>query len=106
VDLRCLEPSRQKLVPDMTRGPLAAATIEAARGVDGELEGFSVLGVGAGTAKLTLAEHRAVDVALNETFARALRGSGKVAAKARAELTRACEAGARAACEARLRLAP
>jgi uncharacterized protein YbjT (DUF2867 family) len=37
-----------------------------------------VLGVGAGTAKLTLEEHRAVDVALNEAFARALRDSGKV----------------------------
>jgi uncharacterized protein YbjT (DUF2867 family) len=37
-----------------------------------------VLGIGAGTAKLTLEEHRAVDVALNEAFARALRDSGKV----------------------------
>ena len=56
----------------------AAATIDAARELAGDLEGFSVLGVGAGTAKLTLEEHRAVDVALNETFARALRDSGKV----------------------------
>ena len=68
----------ERLVPDMKPAPLAAATIEAARDVDGELEGFSVLGVGAGTAKLTLEEHRAVDVALNEAFARALRDSGKV----------------------------
>lgn len=68
----------EKLVPDMKPGPLAAATIDAAREVDGDLEGFSVLGVGAGTAKLTLEEHRAVDVALNEAFARALRDSGKV----------------------------
>ena len=37
-----------------------------------------MLGVGAGTAKLTLEEHRAVDVTLNEAFARALRDSGKV----------------------------
>jgi uncharacterized protein YbjT (DUF2867 family) len=37
-----------------------------------------VLGVGAGTAKLTLERHRAVDVVLNATFARALRDSGKV----------------------------
>jgi uncharacterized protein YbjT (DUF2867 family) len=68
----------EKLVPDMKPVPLAAATIDAAREFDGDLEGFSVLGVGAGTAKLTLEEHRAVDVALNEAFARALRDSGKV----------------------------
>ena len=44
------------------------------------MEGFSVLGVGVGadTAKLTLEAHRAVDVALNEAFARALRDSGLV----------------------------
>ena len=68
----------EKLVPDMKPEPLAAATLEAARDCDAELEGFSVLGVGAGTAKLTLEEHRAVDVRLNEAFARALRDSGKV----------------------------
>lgn len=68
----------ERLVPDMKPAPLAAATIDAARDVDGDLEGFSVLGIGAGTAKLTLEEHRAVDVALNEAFARALRDSGKV----------------------------
>jgi uncharacterized protein YbjT (DUF2867 family) len=62
----------------MKPAPLAAATIDAAKDLDGDLEGFSVLGVGAGTAKLTLAEHRAVDVALNEAFAGALRDSGKV----------------------------
>jgi len=66
------------LVPDMSPTPLAAATIDALRTLEGEVEGFSVLGVGAGTAKLTLEEHRAVDVALNEAFARALRDSGKV----------------------------
>ena len=68
----------EKLVREMKPAPLAAAALDAAREVDGELEGFSVLGVGAGTAKLTLEEHRAVDVALNEAFARALRDSGKV----------------------------
>jgi len=68
----------ERLVPDMKPGALAAATLDAARALDGEVEGFSVLGVGAGTAKLTLEEHRAVDVALNEAFARALRDSGKV----------------------------
>jgi uncharacterized protein YbjT (DUF2867 family) len=68
----------EKLVPDMDPTRLAAATIDAARGIDGGLEGFSVLGVGAGTSKLTLQEHRAVDVALNEAFAGGLRDSGKV----------------------------
>ncbi len=68
----------EKLVPDMNPASLAAATLEAASDSEGELEGFSVLGIGAGTAKLTLDEHRAVDVALNEAFARALRDSGKV----------------------------
>jgi len=68
----------ERLVPDMHPEPLAAATIDAASEVAGELEGFSTLGIGAGTANLTLEEHRAVDVALNEAFARALRDSGKV----------------------------
>jgi uncharacterized protein YbjT (DUF2867 family) len=68
----------EKLVPDMTPARLAAATLEVTRDFDGDLEGFSVLGVGAGTSKLTVEEHRAVDVALNEAFARALRDSGKV----------------------------
>ena len=68
----------ERLVPDMKPAPLAEATRDAASGVDGDLEAFSVLGVGAGTAKLTLEEHRAVDVALNEAFARGLRDSGKV----------------------------
>lgn len=68
----------ETLVPVMEPEPLAAATLEAARSIEGELEGFSVLGVGAGTSKLTIAQHRAVDVALNEAFARSLRDSGKV----------------------------
>lgn len=68
----------EKLVPDMKPAPLAAATLAAATEATGDLEGFSVLGVGANTAKLSLEEHRAVDVALNEAFARALRDSGKV----------------------------
>jgi uncharacterized protein YbjT (DUF2867 family) len=68
----------EKLVPEMKPAPLAEATLEVAREFEGDLEGFSVLGIGAGTAKLTLEEHRAVDVVLNEAFARALRDSGKV----------------------------
>lgn len=67
----------EQLVPDMKPALLAVATLAACSEHD-ELEGFSVLGIGAGTSKLTIAEHRAVDVALNEAFAAALRDSGKV----------------------------
>ncbi|HET9988357.1 MAG TPA: hypothetical protein VFQ65_07550 [Kofleriaceae bacterium] len=62
----------------MTAQTLETATLEALRDVDGEVEGFSVLGVGAGTSKITYEEHRAIDVALNEAFAKALKASGKV----------------------------
>jgi uncharacterized protein YbjT (DUF2867 family) len=68
----------EKLVPEMTPDRLGAATLEAAQECNGEVEGFSALGVGAGTAKLSIDQHRAVDVVLNEAFARALRDSGKV----------------------------
>lgn len=68
----------EQLVPQMDPGSLHAATLAAARAAQGPLEGFSVLGVGAGTSKLTLEQHRAVDVELNAAFARALRDSGKV----------------------------
>lgn len=68
----------EKLVPDMKPATLAAATLEATSSSDGDVEAFSVLGVGAGTAKLTLDQHRAIDVALNQAFAQALRDSGKV----------------------------
>lgn len=68
----------ETLVPEMSPASLAASTRAALEDVDGEVEGFSVLGVGSGTAKLSLDEHRAVDVALNEAFAQALRDSGKV----------------------------
>ncbi len=68
----------EKLVPDMKPASLTAATMDALKDLDGDVEGFSVLGIGANTAKLTLEEHRAVDVALNEAFAHGLRDSGKV----------------------------
>jgi len=69
---------REVSVPAMDPAGLAAATEEAIRSLDGEVLGFSVLGVGAGTAKLTLDQHRAVDVQLNAAFARALKTSGRV----------------------------
>jgi len=71
---------REVVVPAMDPGSLEAATVGAIRALDGDGEvlGFSVLGVGAGTAKLTIDQHRAVDVQLNAAFARALRVSGRV----------------------------
>lgn len=69
-------PVETVLVPDMTPGRLAESVTEALRGVAGEVTGFSVLGVGAGTARLTVDEHRAVDVDLNAAFARGLQACG------------------------------
>lgn len=68
----------QRLVPDMTPTNLEQTVIEALTECDNKAVGFSVLGVGAGTAKLSLAQHRAVDVELNAAFARGLKASGKV----------------------------
>jgi uncharacterized protein YbjT (DUF2867 family) len=68
---------REVVVPDMRPASLEAATADAARASQGTVVGFSVLGVGAGTAKLTLAEHRAIDVELNAAFARGLKASGR-----------------------------
>ncbi|MES1205653.1 MAG: NAD(P)H-binding protein [Pseudomonadota bacterium] len=73
---------RETLVPAMDPAGVEAATTEAVRSVEGAQEvtvvGFSVLGVGAGTAKLTIDQHRAVDVQLNAAFARGLKASGRV----------------------------
>jgi uncharacterized protein YbjT (DUF2867 family) len=69
---------REILVPDMNPVAVEAATTEAIRPLEGQIAGFSVLGVGAGTAKLTLDQHRAVDVHLNAALARGLKASGRV----------------------------
>lgn len=69
---------RETIVSSMDPPTLESATIEAIRSLEGDVAGFSVLGVGAGTAKLTIEEHRAIDVALNAAFARALKASGRV----------------------------
>ena len=69
---------REILVPAMDPAGLEAATRDAVRALDADVVGLSVLGVGAGTAKLTLDEHRAVDVQLNAAFARGLKASGRV----------------------------
>jgi uncharacterized protein YbjT (DUF2867 family) len=68
----------ERLVPDMEPDKLAQAVVDALREVDGDVLAFSVLGVGAGTARLSLDEHRAIDVDLNAAFARGLKASGKV----------------------------
>jgi uncharacterized protein YbjT (DUF2867 family) len=69
---------RETLIPAMDPTRLETATTEAVRSLEGEVVGLSVLGVGAGTAKLTIDEHRAVDVQLNAAFARGLKASGRV----------------------------
>jgi uncharacterized protein YbjT (DUF2867 family) len=69
---------REVVVPAMDPDGVETATTEAIRSLEGKVVGFSVLGVGAGTAKLTIDEHRAVDVHLNAAFGRALKASGRV----------------------------
>jgi len=68
----------ERLIPEMQPAGLFQAVLEALPDLDGEAVGFSVLGVGAGTARLSLEEHRAIDVELNAAFARGLKASGKV----------------------------
>lgn len=69
---------RETLVPSMDPARLETATAEAIRSLGSDAVGLSVLGVGAGTAKLTIDEHRAVDVLLNVAFARGLKASSRV----------------------------
>jgi len=69
---------REVLVAAMDPAGLEAATRDVIRSLAGGVVGLSVLGVGAGTAKLTIDEHRAVDVQLNAAFARGLKASGRV----------------------------
>jgi len=69
---------RERLVPAMDPAGLEAATVEAFRSLEGDVVGLSVLGIGAGTSKLSIDAHRAVDVQLNAAFARGLKASGRV----------------------------
>jgi uncharacterized protein YbjT (DUF2867 family) len=78
LDLRVGAHVEERLVPDMAPDKLAQAVIDATTDCAWEAIGFSVLGIGAGTAKLTLEQHRAVDVDLNAAFARGLKASAKV----------------------------
>ncbi|MEZ4702960.1 MAG: NAD(P)H-binding protein [Rhodothermales bacterium] len=66
------------IVPDMAPDTLVQSVVDALHPLPMDAVGFSVLGVGAGTAKLTLEQHRAIDVDLNAAFARGLKESGKV----------------------------
>jgi uncharacterized protein YbjT (DUF2867 family) len=68
----------EHLVPDMRPQALEQAVVDALAGCAGPSVGFSVLGVGAGTAALTIDQHRAVDVELNAAFARGLKRSDEV----------------------------
>ena len=78
LNLQSGAPVEERLVPDMAPDKLNQATVDALRELDGEVIGFSVLGVGSGTGKISLEAHRAVDVDLNAAFARGLKASGKV----------------------------
>ncbi len=78
LDLQTSSQVEERLVPSMEPEKLFQAVVDALRELAGEVIGFSVLGVGAGTAKLSLEAHRAVDVELNAAFARGLKASGKV----------------------------
>ncbi|HKP60156.1 MAG TPA: NAD(P)H-binding protein [Polyangiales bacterium] len=69
---------RETLVPAMDPAGLEAVATRVIRALEGDVVGLSVLGVGAGTAKLTIDEHRAVDVRLNAAFAGGLKASGRV----------------------------
>ncbi|GAA6143199.1 NAD(P)H-binding protein [Hydrogenophaga sp. 5NK40-0174] len=71
-------PVVEVLVPEMDATKLRQAVVDALADESTEVVGFSVLGVGAGTAKLSLAQHRAIDVELNSAFAAGLKVSGKV----------------------------
>jgi uncharacterized protein YbjT (DUF2867 family) len=68
----------EHVVPDMQPAQLEQAVVDALAGCGPGAVGFSVLGIGAGTARLSLAEHRAVDVELNAAFARGLVRSTRV----------------------------
>jgi uncharacterized protein YbjT (DUF2867 family) len=68
----------ERLVPQMDPLHLTQAVVDALEDCAGDAVGFSVMGIGANTARLTIDEHRAVDVELNAAFARGLKRSGKV----------------------------
>lgn len=68
----------ERVVSNMDPRRLTEAVVDTLTEHGADAVGFSVLGVGAGTAKLSLEEHRAIDVDLNAAFARGLKDSGRV----------------------------
>ncbi len=78
LDMKSGAAIEEHLVPAMDPASLEPAVVDALQGDASEATGFSVLGVGAGTAKMSIGQHRAVDVDLNAAFARGLKASGKV----------------------------
>lgn len=72
----------QKIVPEMSPSALSKAVAEtldaSSNNQDCEIMAFSALGIGANTAKLTIDQHRAIDVGLNQAFAQALQNSSQV----------------------------
>jgi len=68
----------ERVVSNMDPRRLTQAVVDTLTEHGADAVGFSVLGVGAGTAKLSLEEHRAIDVDLNAAFARGLKDSGRV----------------------------
>lgn len=69
---------QEVVLPTMTPAELTQAVVDSLKDWGGRAVGFSTLGVGGGTAKLTIEQHRSVDVDLNAAFARGLTQSGKV----------------------------
>ena len=69
---------QELIVPDMRPDALRNAVVRTLAPLSTPAVGFSTLGVGAGTARLSIDEHRAVDVDLNAAFARGLRESERV----------------------------
>jgi hypothetical protein len=67
----------ERVVADMHPEGLREAVVESLKPCEHDVLGFSVLGIGARTAKLSIEQHRAVDVDLNAAFAAGLKDSGK-----------------------------
>lgn len=69
---------KEVILPTMAPAALTQAVVDSLADCSGRAVGFSTLGIGGGTAKLTIEQHRSVDVDLNAAFARGLKQSGKV----------------------------
>lgn len=69
---------KEVILPTMDPAAVTQAVVDSLKDYSGRAVGFSTLGIGGGTAKLTIEQHRSVDVALNAAFALGLKQSGKV----------------------------